>query len=184
MDSLASKGNFSGAVLLARNDKILLRKAYGLASRRFDVPNNVDTKFNLGSMNKMFTAVAVLQLVQQGKLSLDDRLSEYIDEEWLPRRTTDKILISHLLCHTSGLGSYFNETFFGRSRESVRELVDYKPMLAEEKLAFEPGTKFKYSNTGMLILGVVIETVSGQNYFDYVRENVYKKAKMVDSDCS
>ncbi|QEG22925.1 serine hydrolase [Mariniblastus fucicola] len=183
VDDLAAKDKFSGTILLARDNEVLLKKAFGLASRRFDVSNNVKTKFNLGSMNKMFTAVSVLQLVQQGKLSLDDRLSKYVDESWLPREITDKIQITHLLSHTSGLGSYFGDKFANTSREFVRELDDYKPMVADEKLAFEPGTRWQYSNTGMFILGVVIEKASGQSYFDFVREHVYKPAKMADSDC-
>ncbi len=183
IDQLPKKNDFSGSVLLSRGDKVLFKKAYGLASRRYGVSNNTDTKFNLGSMNKMFTAVSVLQLVQQRKLSLDERLSKYVGEEWLARDISDKIRISHLLSHTSGLGSYFNDRFAESSRARFRELDDYQPLIAEETLAFEPGSRWQYSNTGMLLLGVVIEKVSGKNYFDYVRQHVYKQANMVDTDC-
>lgn len=183
LNDLTAKEEFSGAVLLARGDQIVHRQAYGLASRRFDTPNRVDTKFNLGSMNKMFTAVGILQLVQDGRLRLDDRVSQYVDDSWLPKEITEKIQIRHLLCHTSGLGNYFNDEFAKTSRELVRELDDYKPMLADESLAFEPGTQWQYSNTGMLILGVVISEVSGRDYFEYIRDRVYRPARMDDTDC-
>jgi len=180
---LAEHDVFSGTVLLARDGKVLYKSAYGLASKRFDVPNKIDTKFNLGSMNKMFTAVAILQLVERGKLALDDPLSKYVGTDWLPREITDKIKIEHLLTHTSGLGSYFNDTYMQSSKLRFRELEDYKPLVKDETLAFEPGTRWSYSNTGMFLLGVVIEKATGQNYFDYIRENVYKVAGMTNSDC-
>ena len=179
---MAERDVFSGSVLFAKNDKVLYKAAYGLASKRFKVPNNIQTKFNLGSMNKMFTSTAIMQLVQAGKLSLTDKLSKFADESWLPKKMTDKIEIRHLLTHSSGLGSYFNKTYMESSKNNYRALGDYKPLIEDEKLRFEPGTKSRYSNTGMFMLGVVIEKVSGQNYFDYIRENIYKPAGMINSD--
>ncbi|NWG14509.1 MAG: serine hydrolase [Acidobacteria bacterium] len=111
VNRLVEKRVLSGAVLVARGEKILLTKAAGEADKRFHVPNNVDTKFNLGSMNKMFTSTAIVRLVEQGKLSYEDRISKYMDESWLPREVTDKITIRHLLTHSSGLGSYFNAEY-------------------------------------------------------------------------
>ena len=180
---LAEAEVFSGSVLLAHDGKVLYQAAYGPASKRFDVPNKVDTKFNLGSMNKMFTSVAIMQLVEAGKLSLEDRLSKYVGTDWLPEEVTGKIEIRHLLTHTSGLGSYFNETYMSSSRLRFRELEDYKPLIENETLAFEPGTDWRYSNTGMFLLGVVIEKASGVNYFDYMRDHVYARAGMENSDC-
>jgi CubicO group peptidase (beta-lactamase class C family) len=174
---------FSGAVLLAKDGKVLFKNAYGLASKRFGVSNRVNTKFNLGSMNKMFTGVAVLQLVERGDLSLDDPLSRFVSEEWLPLEMTEKIKIEHLLTHTSGLSSYFNDKYMESSKALFRELDDYKPLVADSTLAFEPGTDWQYSNTGMFMLGVVIEKVTGQSYFDYVRENIHKPAGMINTDC-
>jgi len=174
---------FSGAVLLARDGNVLFKKAYGQACKRYDVPNRIDTKFNLGSMNKMFTGVAVAQLVQQGKLSLEDPLSKYLSSDWLPREVTDKIQIRHLLTHTSGLGSYFNEKYQRSSRALFRNIDDYKPLVADETPRFEPGTQWGYSNTGFLLLGAVIEKVTGQSYFEYVRENISKPAGMINTDC-
>ncbi len=182
VETVAAADRFSGAVLLARGEKILLEGAWGLACRRFDVPNRVDTRFNLGSMNKMFTAVAVAQLVERGLLSFDDPLSRYL-EGWLPDEIASKVRIRHLLTHTSGLGSYFNDRFMNSSRLLYRELKDYRPLVEGETLAFEPGSRWQYSNTGFLLLGAVIESVTGGSYFDYVRENVYRPVGMNDSDC-
>jgi len=181
VEKAAADDRFSGAVLLAKADQVLFKGAYGEACKRFKVPNRVDTKFNLGSMNKMFTAVAIAQLAERGKLSFDDPLSKYLTG-WVPAEAAEKIKIRHLLTHTSGLGSYFNDKFEKSSRLLYRNVNDYKPLVADEKLAFEPGTKWQYSNTGFLLLGAVIEKVTGQSYFDYIRENIYKPAGMVNSD--
>ncbi len=173
---------FSGAVLIARGDDVLFETACGEASKRFRVANDVDTKFNLGSMNKMFTATAIMQLVEDGRLDLDDPISRYVDESWLPKEITEGVTIHHLLTHTSGLGSYFNQTFMRASRALYRELDDYKPLVNGDTLAFEPGAEFRYSNTGMLLLGVVIESVTGRSYFDFVRERIYEPAGMANSE--
>ena len=180
---MADAGAFSGAVLLAQDDKVLYKGASGAASKRFDVPNRVDTKFNLGSMSKMFTAVAVGILVERGKLSFDDPISKYLDIYWLPLVDKSKVKVKHLLTHTSGLGSYFNDKYAASSRMLFREVDDYKILVAQESLAFEPGTDSNYSNTGMLIAGAVIESVSGRNYFDFIREEIYAPAGMVNTDC-
>lgn len=180
---LADSDAFSGTVLLAKDGKPLFTGAYGQASRRYGVPNKLDTKFNLGSMNKMFTGVAIAQLVQAGKLSFDDPVGKYLSSEWLPADAAQKIKIGHLLTHTSGLGSYFNQKFMQASRDRFRQVDDYKELVADDTPQFEPGTQWSYSNTGFLLLGAVVEKVAGQPYFDYVRENIYKPAGMVNSDC-
>ena len=180
---LIEKDSFSGALLIARGDDILLTMAGGKASRAFHVLNNVDTKFNLGSMNKMFTSTAVMRLVEKGKLSLDDPIGKYIDESWLPGSVTEKIIIRHLLTHTSGLGSYFNETFVKSSRDLFRKLDDYKPLIKDDKPAFEPGSRYRYSNTGMFLLGVIIEKATGEDYFEHIRKAIYAPAGMTDTDC-
>ena len=178
----AAADTFSGAVLVAHGE-VLLTLAAGEADKGFHARNDVETRFNLGSMNKMFTSVAVAQLVEQGKVGYDEPIAKYVDESWLPRKTTERVTVRHLLTHTSGLGSYFNGTFQKSSRALFRRVEDYKPLVAGESLAFEPGTRFQYSNTGMLLLGVVIEKASGQEYFDYVRAHVHAPAGMTRSDC-
>src|SRR6185436_19928897 len=160
VDKLAKAEAFSGTVLLAKDGKVLATRVTGLANRDFAVPNTLDTKFNLGSMNKMFTAVAAMQLVEGGKLSLDDPAGKYLDETWAAADVRAKVKVKHLLTHTSGLGSYFNEDFFKSSRDLYRKVDDYKPLVRDDTLQFEPGTKWSYSNTGMLLVGAVIEKAS------------------------
>jgi len=179
---LIAKGAFSGALLVAKGETILFTQSGGEASKAFHVPNNVDTKFNLGSMNKMFTSVAVAKLVEKGILGLDDPIGKYVDESWLPKEVTAKITIRHLLTHTSGLGSYFNEVYDRSSRALFRKLEDYKPLIKDDRPAFEPGSRFQYSNTGMFLLGVVIEKATGEDYFDHIRKEIYGPCGMTNSD--
>jgi CubicO group peptidase (beta-lactamase class C family) len=177
-----TKQIYSGTLLMAHGEQVLLKANCGEANKRYHVKNQLDTKFNLGSMNKMFTSVALAQLVEQGKLSWDDKLSQYLDESWLPKEMSDKITIHHLLSHSSGLGNYFNEQFVNSSRLLYRDVNDYKPLLKNEKLEFTPGERFSYSNSGMLLVGAIVEKVSGQNYFEYIREHIYRPANMRNSD--
>ncbi|HJQ68967.1 MAG TPA: serine hydrolase domain-containing protein [Blastocatellia bacterium] len=174
---------FSGTVLLAKDGVPIFKGAYGMANKDFNAPNRIDTKFNLGSMNKMFTAVAIAQLVERGKLSFDDPLSKFLPD-FPDKASAEKIKIKHLLTHTAGLGGYFSKQWSESSRALYRTVDDMiKRAAADEKLLFEPGTKWQYSNTGMLVLGKVIEVVSGQSYYDYVRENITKPAGMINTDC-
>ena len=183
LNKLTAADAFSGSVLLAKNGEVLFKKAYGLASKRFNVPNRVDTKFNLGSMNKMFTGVAVAQLAQRGKLSLDDPVSKYLSTDWLPREVADKIQVKHLLTHTSGLGSYFSDEFMNASRTRFRDIDDYKSLISNETLAFEPGTDWQYRNSGMFLAGVIVEKASGMGYHEYIRKFVTGPAGMTNTDC-
>jgi CubicO group peptidase (beta-lactamase class C family) len=182
LQKLAAADLFSGTVLVAKDGKPFYRKVIGIANKDFNVPNRIDTKFNLGSMNKMFTSVAIAQLVERGKLSFDDALAKFLPE-YPDKESAQKVKIKHLLSHTAGLGSYFNQKFFDSSRENYRTVDDMMKLAEGEKLQFEPGAKWAYSNTGMLVLGKVIEKASGQSYFDYIRENIYKPAGMINSDC-
>ena len=174
---------FSGTILLARNGEVVYKGAFGTANKDFSVPNRIDTKFNLGSMNKMFTAVSIAQLVERGKMSFDDPLSKFIPDFPNPE-AAKKIQIKHLLTHTAGLGGYFSERYDGMSRERLRTVDDMMKLAREDEkdIRFEPGSKWEYSNTGMLVIGKVIEIVSGQTYFEYVRDNIYKPAGMTNTD--
>ena len=183
VDRMAARDAFSGTVLLAKDGKVLLTKAVGIANRDFDVPVTLDTKFNLGSMNKMFTAVACMQLVEAGKLSLDDPISKYLGDDWLPKVDKSKVKVRHLLTHTSGLGSYFTDEFDRSSRALYRTVDDWKPLVRDETLAFEPGTRWSYSNTGMLIAGAIVEKASGSDYYAYVRAHITGPAGMTNTDC-
>ena len=181
---LAAEDAFSGSVLLAKDGQVLYKGAFGTANKDFGVPNNIDTKFNLGSMNKMFTAVAVAQLVEKGKISYDDPLAKFIPD-FPNAEAAKKIQIKHLLSHTAGLGGYFSQRYQKLARDQIQTVDDMMKLAREDEkdIKFEPGSKWQYSNTGMMVLGKVIEVVSGQTYYDYVRENIYKPAGMMNTDC-
>jgi D-alanyl-D-alanine carboxypeptidase len=178
---LAARDVFSGVVLVARGDEVILKEAYGLANRSFEVPNQVDTKFNLGSMNKMFTAVAILQLAEQGKLSLDDRIVDHLPD-YPNQAVAGRVTIHHLLTHTSGMGDFFTDAFFATSKTRFRDIADYLPLFVDAELQFEPGAQFSYSNAGFMVLGLIVEAAAGQSYFDYVREHIYEPCGMANTD--
>ena len=135
-------------------------------------------------MNKMFTGVAIAQLVEKGKLSYDDPLSKYIPD-FPNAEAAQKIKIKHLLTHTAGLGGYFSDRYDSMSRARLRTVDDMLNLAreAEKGIAFEPGSRWQYSNTGMMVLGKVIEIASGKSYFDYVRDNIHLPAGMANTDC-
>jgi CubicO group peptidase (beta-lactamase class C family) len=176
----AADGSFSGVVLIARDDKILLHAAYGLAERSFNVPNNLQTKFNLASVGKMFTATAIAQLVKQGKIAYDDKLIKHLPD-FPNKAAAEKITIHQLLTHTAGLGTLFDSPGYERLRR-YRSSWDEINAFKDEPLFFEPGARWRYSNAGYVTLGAVIERVSGVNYLDYVRENIFKPLGMNDTD--
>ena len=180
VERLARADVFSGAVLLAHRGEPIYTAAYGDANKDFGVPNETDTKFNLGSMNKMMTAVAILQLVERGEVELDVPLSKYLPE-FPSAEAAQKVQVKHLLSHTSGLGSYFNETFQQSARARYRTVDDFMRLAESDSLRFEPGTEWRYSNTGFLVLGKIIEVATGQSYFEYVQENIYEPAGMANT---
>jgi D-alanyl-D-alanine carboxypeptidase len=175
-----AEDSFSGGVLIARDGQPIFEKAYGLANKSSDTPNNLETKFNLGSINKSFTSVAIAQLAQQGRLSFNDPISKYLPD-YSNKTVAAKVTIHQLLTHTSGMGMYFNEEFMKR-RASLKTLADLLPLFVNDALAFEPGAKMQYSNAGYVVLGLIIEKLTGQDYFDYVRNRIFKPAGMGNTD--
>lgn len=171
---------FSGTVLIAHNGKIILDEAYGLANNNDKIPNTTDTQFCIGSMNKMFTSVAILQLVQQGKLSLDKPLATYWPD-YPNKDLAARVTIRQLLSHTGGTGDIFTPEYDAHKQE-VKTLADYVKLFGNRPVRFEPGTKMEYSNYGFILLGRLIELVSGESYQDYVREHVYLPAGMQHTD--
>lgn len=171
---------FSGVVLLAKDGQPLFERAYGFADPASKVKNRVDTKFNLGSINKVFTQVAIAQLVAAGKLSLGDTVRAHLPD--YPSPVADKITIQQLVEFRSGLGDFFGPEFMASPPAKIRKLADYLPLFANKPLLFEPGSEQRYSNAGYIVLGLIIERVSGQSYYDYVREHIFKPAGMKDSD--
>lgn len=180
LDQAAAADRFSGAVLVAKDGKPVFTAAYGMADREKKIPNALSTKFRIGSMNKMFTATAVLQLVQAGKINLTDSLGKYLPD-YPNKDVASKVTIHHLLTHTGGTGDFFGPEF-DKHRLELRTLQDYVKLYGERGLAFEPGSRWEYSNYGFLLLGLIIEKAGGQDYYDYVREHIFKPAGMNSTD--
>ena len=170
--------DFSGAVLIAKNGKPIFTDAVGLADREHKVPNTLKTRFRLGSMNKMITATATLQLVQAGKLALDAPLGKYLPD--YPNKEIAKVTIHQLLTHTGGTGDFFGPEFDAHRLE-LRTHSDYLKLFGTRAPEFAPGSRWKYSNYGFLLLGGIIERVSGQSYYDYVQQHVFAPAGMTST---
>jgi CubicO group peptidase (beta-lactamase class C family) len=181
VDKAVAEDKFSGVVMVAKDGTPILSKAWGMADPAKGIANRPDTKFNLGSINKIFTHVAIGQLAAAGKLSLSDTISKHLPN--LPVPGADKITIEELLHHQSGLGDIFGPKFM-ESHSSLRTLPDYVPLFANQPLQFEPGTSQRYSNAGFVVLGLIIEKVSGQTYYDYIRDHITRPAGMMDTASS
>lgn len=177
----ADQNEFSGVVLIAKDFKPVFHKAYGLASKRYKVPNTLETKFRLASVSKIFTATAILQLAEQGKLSLDEKLGKYLDTSQFKDSRVKDVTIRHLLSHQSGWASYWEVPAFQENLVQLRTVADYMAFIKDLPLTFDPGTKSEYSNTGYVVLGAVIEAASGMDYYDYIDQYIYQAVGMLNS---
>jgi D-alanyl-D-alanine carboxypeptidase len=180
VDDLAKQDLFSGVVLVARGDKVILERAVGYSDRETKRPVTRDTQFRIGSMNKMFTSVAILQLADQGKLSLDDTVGKYIPD-YPAKDVATKVKIRHLLTHSGGTGDIFGPEFL-QKRLELKTLDDYYKLYGARELDQEPGASFRYSNYGFILLGLIVEKASGMSYYDYVREKIFAPAGMTATD--
>lgn len=171
----AVAAGFNGSVLIADGDAIVFERQYGFVDPGDPVDIGVDTAFNLASSGKLYTSVAVLQLVQQGKLDLDAPIGRYLPN-WPVARVRDEVSARQLLLHTSGLGQFWGDEFT-RLRPQLQTLQDYLPLLDDEP-AFAPGSQWAYSNSGYMLLGLLIEAISGEDYYTYVRQHVFDVAGM------
>jgi CubicO group peptidase (beta-lactamase class C family) len=176
----AAQGKFSGAILITQGARTVFTGTYGYADRERKALNARDTRFRIGSMNKMFTGVAIMQLAKAGKLRLDAPLGAYLTD-YPNKDVAEKVTIRHLLTHTGGTGDVFGPEFVAHRLE-LRETKDVIALFGTRGLAFTPGDRFAYSNYGFMLLGAVIEKVSGENYYDYVRRHIYTPAKMTRTD--
>ena len=172
----AHAGEFAGAVLVTRHGKVLLQDAWGRADRKAGVANTPATRFRIGSMNKMFTAVATLQLAEAGKLKLDDPIGAHL-ADYPNKEVAANVTVRHLLTHTGGTGDIFGPEF-EEHRLQLREHRDYLKLYGRRGLTQEPGARFEYSNYGFVLLGALIEQVTGGSYDDYVRDHVFRRAGM------
>lgn len=179
---LAAQDRFSGTVLLQRRGRTVLSRAYGMANKDLSIPNRPDTIFTLGSITKLFTAVAVAQLVQQGRVGYNDKVGAHLDG--FPPEIADTVSVHHLLTHTSGLGDFHGPAYFEQAATwtSVEQVFDGTgEFVRRSTLSFTPGADHTYSNSGYYTLGAIVAAVSGQSYYDYVREHVLARAGMTSS---
>jgi D-alanyl-D-alanine carboxypeptidase len=168
---------FSGAVLVTRDGQTVFERAYGLADREKNVSNTLLTQFRVGSMNKMLTAVTIMQLVQAGTLRLDGTLGTYIPD-YPNADMASKVTIHHLLTHTGGTGDIFGPAF-NTNRLALRTPSDYLALYGTRSLLFQPGAQWAYSNYGFMLLGAIIERVTGKSYYDVVAERIHTPAQMI-----
>ena len=171
-----AENSFSGVVAVALNGKMTYQRAAGLANRAQGIPLTLDTKLQIASITKIFTQVAILQLEQAGKLSLADTVGKFLPG--YPNSTVrSRVTVDQLLHHRSGVGSFWNAEFMAR-HASIHTVSDYMALFDRDSLLFQPGTGEEYSNGGYVLLGAIIERVSGQSYHDYVRTHIFEPAGM------
>ena len=172
------RSRFMGSVLVAQDGKVLLDKGYGFANLEWDVPNTPTTKFRLGSITKQFTAASILLLEERGKLKVEDPVKKYMPNA---PAAWDKITIFHLLTHTSGIPSFTGFSDYESHEAQAMTPGKLVEWFRDKPLEFEPGTKWNYSNSGYVLLGYLIEKISGQSYSDFVQQNIFTPLGMKDS---
>jgi CubicO group peptidase (beta-lactamase class C family) len=172
MTAYYNNGRFNGSVLVAERGKVIFKKGYGMANMEWGIPNTPDTKFRLGSITKQFTAMLIMQLVEQGKVKLDGKLSDYLPD--YRKDIGERVTIHHLLTHTSGIPSYTNlPGFIQNLSRDPWKVGDFVKKYTSGDLTFEPGSKFAYNNSGYFLLGAIIEQVTGKPYEQVLKENIF-----------
>lgn len=179
IDALADDDRFSGRMLVVQNGETVFERNVGLADREAGTPVTADTQFRIGSMNKMFTAVAILQFVEAGKISLDNRVGDILTD-YPNRDVAEKVRIRHLLTHTGGTNDIFGPDFDAHRLE-LKTHADYLRLYGARELDFEPGSQQRYSNYGFILLGAIIEELSGTSYYEHVQAKVFAPAGMRDT---
>lgn len=180
LEELKKQNAFNGALLIAKNDTIIFQKAYGYANIDFKIPNTLNTKFSIASMGKMFTGISVMQLVEKGLLSTNDKVGKFLPD-YPNKLVRDSITIHQLLTHTSGLPDFMTPEYYASAKDQYRTINDLSHLYQTKELKYAPGTKFAYCNSDYMVLGLIIENVTGQTYDDYIEKNIFKIAGMVNT---
>lgn len=188
LDRYTADRNFSGVCYVRQRADVVVYEARGLAHRGFGVPNTIETRFDIASVTKMFTAAAVMQLVDQGKLSLDTKLMPALGIGDTP--ISDEVTIRHCLTHTSGIADDADEEndedyellFVDKPNYSIRETRDFVPQCTGKEAKFPPGEGVRYNNCAFVLTGLVIESLTGMPYRDYVRQHIFEPAGMIGAD--
>ncbi|WP_439472870.1 serine hydrolase domain-containing protein [Brevundimonas sp.] len=179
VEQLIIDADFSGALMLKRGDQILYQRAVGQADRVFGVANRIDTRFNVASLGKMFTATAILRLVEQGRIDLDAPILRYLPD-YPVRPIAERVTARQLLSHSSGVGNYW-EAIAEKPSQAFVEARDFLPLFAHQPLEFTPGERFGYSNGGYVILGLIVEALTGDAYADHIRRTLFEPLGMSGS---
>ncbi len=187
IESAAEQDSLSGVISIVGGEEVLFERAYGIADRAKGIENTVDARFGIASGTKGFTALAIAKLIEEGKLMFESCAVDCVDIE-LPN-VSPKVTIDHLLSHTSGVGDYLDEEEiedFDNLTLSVpfrdlKRLENYVPMFVDLKMKFEPGVRFSYSNGGFILLGLIVEAVSGRMFQTFVEEEIFQECGMADS---
>jgi len=177
-ETLHTSDRFSGGLLISKANKVIFEKTWGMANREAGEPIKPETKFRIGSMNKMFTAVAILKLASQGKISLDDTMGKYLSD--YPNKEMAQATVRQLLDHTAGAGDIFGVKFDAH-RTELKTHADYIALYGNRAPAHAPGAADGYDNYGFILLAAIIERITGQSYYDYVRDHVFRPAGMKDT---
>ncbi|MCR4033033.1 MULTISPECIES: serine hydrolase [Flavobacterium] len=173
-------GQFNGSALVAENGKVIFKKGFGSANMEWNIPNQPDTKFRLGSISKQFTALLIVKLAEEGKLKLDVPITTYLSD--YPKENGDKITIHQLLTHSSGIPNYTSApNFFKDKARNPYTPAEFVKTFSSLPLEFTPGEKFNYSNSGYFLLGYIIEKITGKTYEQYLQEIVFTPLKMMNS---
>ncbi len=184
----AGERGFAGVCLVKQGDEPILHEAFGLAHRGYGIPNSPDTRFDVASVTKVFTAAAIAQLVERGALTLETPVMPYL--ELGGTRISDAVTVFHLLTHTSGIaddadeeaGEKYEDLFVDKPNYSIRETADFLPQFVHKEPVFAPGEGARYNNCGFVLLGLAIERATGTPYRDYVRQHVFRRAGMTGAD--
>jgi CubicO group peptidase (beta-lactamase class C family) len=180
MTAYFNDGQFNGTILVAEKGNVIYKKGFGLANMEWNIANQPDTKFRLGSITKQFTSMLIMQLVEQDKIKLDGKLSDYLPD--YRKDTGDKVTIHHLLTHTSGIPSYTGlPRFFQDVSRNPYRVDEFVKKYCSGDLEFEPGSKFSYDNSGYFLLGAIIEKVTGKRYEDVLKEKIFDSLGMKNS---
>ncbi|MFD1020835.1 serine hydrolase domain-containing protein [Thalassobacillus hwangdonensis] len=187
IDGLANEQGVSGTLLVKQGDEVRLEMSYGFANKAEKIENNLHTRFGVASGCKLFTAIGIAQLVDQGLLTFDTKLKDCLELSF--PNFDDRVTIHHLLTHTSGVPDYFDEEVMNdyedlwktRPVYTITKPEDFLPMFQDGNMLFHPGERFHYNNAGYILLGLVIQQLSGMNFTDYIEEKVFKECGMVDS---
>jgi len=168
---------FSGIILVGKNDSIIQERTYGYSNIENKTKIDKNTKFHIASITKSFTAVGILKLYEQGKVELNKPIGNYL-ESYPNQKVLDSVTIHQLLTHTAGTKAIYGKEYQNSNKNRYRELKDYLPLFANDTLNFIPGSKYEYNGGGFVLLGLIIQNVTGENYYDYLKKNIFNPIDM------